>query len=108
MITKEQEDILSKGLKFKRLAEGGDFGEAASAQRKFIGYLFDFDLTIEQINEFEKNTLSGFRLEYEGKVFFTHEELLKWVGKKPLKKQIVILYRITKQLIKQRFFTATP
>jgi len=105
MITTAQEKELTHGLHLLRLAKQGDAGEQNNAIRKLKQFIADKNISVEQLNGFDKKTASGFRLEYEDKVFYNTDDLLAWMKQQSVKAQLRALFLISWKVIHNRFTT---
>jgi hypothetical protein len=104
MITADKEAVLKTGLAIKKLALQGIDGERKAAENRLHFFIEKFDITLKEINEFEINISTGYRIEYLKNVFYNGEDLIDYLKTKNFKEQAAAFVSILIQLIQKRFF----
>jgi hypothetical protein len=104
MISTDKEAVLKTGLAIKKLAMQGIDGERNAAENRLHFFMEKFDITLQEINEFEIKISSGYRIEYLKNVFYNGDDLIDYLKTKSFKEQANAFFSILIQLIQKRFF----
>ncbi|HTA61325.1 MAG TPA: hypothetical protein VK835_02670 [Bacteroidia bacterium] len=104
MITTDKEAVLKTGLAIKKLALQGIDGERNAAENRLHFFMEKFGITLAEINEFEINISTGYRIVYLKNIFYNGDELIDYLKTKNFKEQAAAFFSILIQLIQKRFF----